>query len=85
MRISYSDKFLKQLSRLPKDIVEKAQAKETVFKLNPFDPRLETHKLHGRDKEAWAISINKSYRIKFIFLNGGKVLFLEIGRHDIYK
>lgn len=77
--------FEKQYKKLPKDIKDLAKTRELIFRSNPFDPRLETHKLHGKDREAWAFSINKSYRIKFIFLNGGKVLFLEIGTHDIYK
>ena len=83
--IEYSERFLKQLSRLSQDIVNRAQAKEAIFRADPFDPRLNTHKLHGKDKEAWAFSVTDKYRIKFTFQNGDKVLFLEIGTHDIYK
>lgn len=85
MRVSYSRAFLKKISRLPQRVIELAQAKEVVFKSSPFDPRLETHKLYGQDREIWAFSINRSYRIKFIFLKEGGVLFLEVGTHDIYK
>ena len=83
--VEYSRKFLKSLSRLPRGIVEKAQEKEFIFKENPFDPRLNTHKLHGKEKGLWAFSITHGYRIKFLPLNGNKVLFLEIGTHEIYK
>lgn len=83
--ISYSRVFLKQLSHLSRNLIELAQQKEIVFKVNPFDPRLNTHKLHGKDKDAWAFSINRSHRIKFIFIDSLTVLFLEVGTHDIYS
>jgi len=33
---------------------EDAKKKETIFRRNPFDSRLRTHKLHGKEREAWA-------------------------------
>lgn len=84
-RIEYSNKFLKALKRLPTRIIEKAEEKELVFKQNPFDSRLETHKLRGKDKNCWSFSITDAYRIKFIFLSSGEVLFLDVGTHDIYR
>lgn len=84
MRVSYSRVFLKQLSRLPARLVDQAQVKEAIFKFNPFDPRLDTHKLHGKEKGAWAFSVTQSHRIKFIFLSATHALFLEIGTHEIY-
>ncbi len=83
--IEYSKRFLKILSRVPTDILEKAQERELVFKNDPFDPRLSTHKLHGKERNVWAFSVTFSYRIKFIFIGEKEVLFLEIGTHDIYK
>jgi mRNA-degrading endonuclease YafQ of YafQ-DinJ toxin-antitoxin module len=59
--------------------------KEIVFRGNPFDPQLKTHKLHGKERDAWAFSITRSYRIKFLFLEDGGVLFLDIGTHDVYE
>lgn len=83
--VSYSKNFLKQLSRLPKRLIDQAQEKENIFKTNPFDSRLDTHKLHGKDKDSWSFSITHKYRIKFIFLGSNHILFLEIGTHDIYR
>ena len=83
--VSYSRVFLKKISRLPQRVIESAQAKELIFKGSPFDPRLATHRLHGQDRDIWAFSINRSYRIKFVFLTEDRVLFLEIGTHEIYK
>ena len=56
-----------------------------LFREDAFDSRLKTHKLHGKHKKSWAFEIDNSYRITFVFLNGDKVLFLEIGTHNIYK
>jgi mRNA-degrading endonuclease RelE of RelBE toxin-antitoxin system len=83
--IEYSKKFLKSLRKLPNRIIESAEEKEIIFKEDPFDVRLNTHKLSGRDKGCLAFWINDSYRIKFLFLPDGEVLFLNIGTHNIYK
>ena len=58
---------------------------EKIFRENPFNPILKTHKLTGKEKEAWAFWINYTYRIKLLFLNDEEVLFLDIGTHEIYK
>jgi mRNA-degrading endonuclease RelE of RelBE toxin-antitoxin system len=84
-RIEYSEKFLKSLRKLPENLIEKAYEKEKIFKENPFNPILKTHRLHGKDKECWAFWIDYKYRIKFIFLSENEVLFLDIGPHNIYR
>ncbi|OGM91237.1 hypothetical protein A2755_02435 [Candidatus Wolfebacteria bacterium RIFCSPHIGHO2_01_FULL_48_22] len=83
--VRVSTKFQKQYRKLPKRIQAVAVEREKIFKEDPFNPRLDTHKLHGKDKEAWSFSVTKSHRIKFIFLEEETVLFLEIGTHDIYR
>jgi len=86
MIIRISPKFERNYRRLSKKIKEKAKEKESIFRDNPFDPRLKTHKLSGRDKECWAFWITYSIRIKFIFRTSEEVLFLDIGPHPkIYK
>ncbi|MCH8986950.1 type II toxin-antitoxin system mRNA interferase toxin, RelE/StbE family [Patescibacteria group bacterium] len=85
MEIRTSPRFEKNYKKLPKRIKEQAKQKERVFRENPFDPRLKTHKLSGKEEGSWAFWINNSYRIKFIFLPSEEVLFLDIGTHDIYK
>lgn len=49
--VSYEKIFLKHLSKLPKNIIEKSKEKEQIFKENAFHPILRTHKLHGNDKK----------------------------------
>ncbi len=85
MIIRISPKFEKNYRRLAQNIKEKAKEKEYIFRENPFNPRLKTHKLSGKDKGCWAFWIDNSYRIKFIFLSKGEILFLDIGTHDIYR
>ncbi|MFA6171287.1 MAG: type II toxin-antitoxin system mRNA interferase toxin, RelE/StbE family [Patescibacteria group bacterium] len=83
--IEYSRKFVKQLKRLPGEIQKTAFAKEDLFKANPLHPSLRLHSLSGRLKGVWSISINKDYRIIFDRQPGGDILFISIGKHDIYN
>jgi plasmid maintenance system killer protein len=83
--VRYSTLFLKHVARLPKRIIILAKEKERIFRNDMFDPRLQIHKLHGKEKIIWAFWINRIYRIKFVFLTEETVLFLDIGTHRIYK
>ena len=47
MKIVYSSKFLKSFEKLPNDIQDLFRLKEIIFRENPFDFRLGTHKLKG--------------------------------------
>ncbi|MBU2109500.1 type II toxin-antitoxin system mRNA interferase toxin, RelE/StbE family [Patescibacteria group bacterium] len=85
MKIKTSTLFEKHYKKLPRNIKNQAEEKEKIFRENPFNLILKTHKLSGKEKESWGFWINYSYRIKFIFLNDDEVLFLDIGTHDIYK
>ncbi len=83
--IQVTGRFEKNYRKLPKKIRDEAKLKENIFRKNPFDPTLKTHKLHGIEKEIWAFWVTYSYRIKFIFLDNETVLLLDIGTHEIYK
>lgn len=80
--VEYSKKFLRSLRKLSHDIQNKAEERERLFILHPFDSRLHTHKLHGKDRDLWAYSVDNRYRIKFIFLDDHRVLYLDIGTHN---
>ena len=81
----YSTKFVKQLKKLPTGIVTLAIEKETIFKENTFHPSLRLHALKGKLDGLWSISISGSYRIIFERQKNGDILFISIGKHDIYK
>ncbi len=83
--IKISPLFERHYRKLPRGIKERAKEKEKIFRANPFNPALKTHKLSGKHKECWGFWITYSYRIKFIFLNSEEVLFLDIGTHNVYK
>lgn len=84
MQIELSSRFDKSYRRLPERTKFKAKKQIAIFQYNQFDPRLKTHKLVGNNREVWSFSVDYSIRIKFIFLTPGRVLFLDIGGHDIY-
>ncbi len=83
--VEVTSHFKKSYRKLSNLIRRAAQGKEVVFRGSPFHPSLDTHKLHGKDAEMWAFSVNRRYRIKFLFLSDTRVLFLDIGLHDIYE
>lgn len=85
MKIYYSSKFEKEYKRLPKEIKTKAEKKEAIFRKNPFDPRLKTHRLKGLLKDFFAFSIDYQYRIIFEFEEKDTVWFHGVGTHEIYK
>jgi mRNA-degrading endonuclease YafQ of YafQ-DinJ toxin-antitoxin module len=49
-RIELSSRFKKSFRKLPPKIQRKAISKIKLFKGNPFDPRLKTHSLSGKEK-----------------------------------
>jgi len=70
---------------MPKVVKAKAEEKREIFQKNPFDPRLDTHKLHGKYKEYWAFTVIGQYRIMLVFSGREFVDFINIGTHEIYK
>ena len=84
MNIYYHPQFKKSYRKLPNEIKTLAEARETIFRKNPFSPQLQTHKLHGKLKNQWSFSINNKYRIMFEF-HKLDITFLDIGDHDLYK
>ena len=84
MKILYLQKFEREYRKLPPQIKDAAEEKEKIFRKNPFDSRLKTHKLHGELNEFWAFSINYQYRIIFDFADKNTVRFYTVGKHDIY-
>jgi mRNA-degrading endonuclease YafQ of YafQ-DinJ toxin-antitoxin module len=85
MEIHLSSRFKKSFGKLHPQIQKKAVLKISVFRDNPFAPKLDTHKLHGEKKEEWAFSVDYSRRISFVFVGNNTILFTDIGTHDMYK
>lgn len=85
MQIYYSSKFEREYKKLPKRIKELAEEKEDVFRKNPFNEKLETHKLHGRLHGLWAFWIDHKNRVIFEFAEKDVVWFHSVGDHSVYK
>lgn len=83
--VFYSNKFSKQLRKLLPEIIALAIKKEKLFRANPLHPSLRLHELHGKFTGIWSISITQNYRIIFERMPNGDILFISIGKHDIYK
>lgn len=84
MQIFYHPQFLKEFKNLSKETQEVVINTEELFRNNPSHPSLRTHKLHGKLKRFWSLSVTKKYRIVFEYTEDG-VVFLMIGCHDIYQ
>ena len=84
-QILYEPGFVKDLKKLDRSLQEKAIATESLFKDNPLHPSLRLHPLKGRLKGLWSISVTLSIRIIFQRFSAGEIVFLSIGRHDIYR
>lgn len=85
MKIIYSAQFLKDYKRIDDKTKDKAEEKEKIFRKNPFNPRLKTHKLSGRLSSLWSFSIDYDCRIIFEFKSETIIIFHAIGGHSIYK
>jgi len=85
MKILYLPKFAKQYKRLPLEVKIQAEKKEKIFRSDPFEKSLKTHKLKGELTGFWSFSINYSYRIIFDFQDEKTVRFYYVGDHSVYK
>jgi hypothetical protein len=59
-----------------------------IFRENPFDPRLRTHKIYKLSslygKTIYAVDIEGDLRSTF-YVEGNWIVSVDIGTHDIYK
>ena len=83
--ILYYNRFARHYKKMPPAIKDLVEEKEAIFKQDPFDKSLKTHKLHGALDGFYAFSLNPEYRIIFKFLNKDTVWLYDIGNHDIYE
>ncbi len=86
MEIIYSPKFVREYKKLPIKIKDIAEEQEIIFRKDPFDPKLKTHKLKGKLNGFLSFSIGYKYRIIFEFSKDkNKIYFHAVGDHDIYE
>lgn len=86
MKIIYSLKFSREYKKLTLEIKNIAEQQEKIFRKNPLNLRLKTHKLKGRLKGFLSFSIGYKYRIIFELSQDKKTAFFySVGDHDIYQ
>lgn len=83
-----SEEFWKNFYNL--SAAQKASARYAweIFREDPFDPRLNTHKIHALSarfkKTIYSIWIENNLRVVF-YIDGNTVFTVDIGTHDIYQ
>lgn len=85
MKIEYSPKFRRCFKKLPAGIKQEMEAKTCIFRNDPFDLKLKTHKLSGPLRNYWAFWIDYRYRVIFSFMDAATARFHVIGDHSIYQ
>lgn len=83
-KIFHSKDFIRQFEKIPLSLQQVASKKQDIFIKNSFHPSLRLHGLKGRLLGLFSISINLDYRIIFKRKDSGDVIFVSIGKHDIY-
>jgi addiction module RelE/StbE family toxin len=75
-------RLLRKRPRLHKEIQETLR----ILVEDPFDPRLETHKLKGKLSGSWACKAGFDLRIIFDFMKtegqADEIFLIEIGTHE---
>jgi len=83
--VQTTSKFKRSFSKLPKSVQKQAIKKIAIFRDNPKDSSLKTHKLKGKLSHIWSFSVNYSYRIIFTYPKKDIILLQDIGDHRIYQ
>jgi len=80
----YTSDFQKAYKKLPPQIQDVLDDKDSLFRQNPFHKSLRTHKLHGQLEGLWSFWVSHSYRVLFEFVKD-EAIFYDIGTHEIYR
>ena len=80
--------FRKALARLGRSQKNSAKTAFAIFKNDPFDPRLRTHKIHRLSarlgRTIYAVWVEADLRALF-YLDRNVVLSIDIGDHRVYR
>ena len=79
---SYTKKVLKFIKK-HKGLKDKYIKTLTILENDPYHPSLRLHKLQGKQREYFSISINMSYRVVIDFvIQNDEIIPIDIGSHD---
>ena len=87
-RFRATPSFRKSLAHLTPSQKASARKAFAIFKIDPFDPMLRTHKIHRVSaklgRSVYSVWIEADVRALF-YLDGDFVVSIEIGSHKIYR
>ena len=87
-RFRVVEPFWTHFYRLGDSQKEAARRAWKIFKENPFDPRLSTHKIHKLSslygRTIYAVDLEGDLRSTF-YIERDWIVSVDIGTHDIYK
>ncbi len=84
MKIIVTEEFSKKLAKLPLSTKRVYKKQESLFSINPRDPRLHLEKLKG--SSTFSFRVTRKYRVLLEFTEESLALFVSIGhRKDVYK
>lgn len=87
MRVRFARRFTRKFTKLPKPLQREVTAAIERFTVNPIDPILHNHALHGRMHGLRSFSVGGDLRIIFqeyrVYV---MVVMLDIGTHErVYR
>jgi len=87
-RFRATERFWLNFYRLSSAQKESVRDAWKIFKKNPFDARLRTHRIHRLSahyqRTIYAVEIEADLRATF-YIDGNTVISLTIGTHEIYR
>ena len=88
MKFRATRAFWRSLGKLSPQQQEKTRNVFEIFKQNPFDARLRSHKIHKLSarygRTIYAAEVEGNLRVAF-YVEGDVVITVDIGTHDIYR
>ncbi len=85
MIVSLAPQFIRRFKKLDPQLKAEAREKIKQFELDPKNPTLHVHGLHGNLKGLYSFSINYKVRVLYQPLSSDEVVLLAIGSHDLYN
>ena len=85
-KLIYTESYIKRAKKFARqhpDIILQYEKTLNLLEINPLHPSLALHKLKGKLKKFYSVSINISYRICIDFINDeDKIILIDIVTHD---
>ena len=81
------EKIEKRFLSKHRDLAEKYKKVLILLEHNPYHPSLRLHKLKGKMRNLYSVSINLQYRLVFYFIiDKDTIILVHIGLHEeVYR